>query len=199
MSRGPQADACSAVFAALAMRRELKRLNEEWAKNGHLDYKIGIGINQGEVIVGNIGSEERAEVSVIGDAVNLASRLEGVTKPYRVDLCIGESVAALVRDTFILRSLDMIVVKGKTKPVEVFTVLDRRSPAHPEPEWLPAHEEAMKLYRRGEFTDAARCWHEVLAQNPGDGVAQLFVERCEALQVNAPEQPWTGVFQMKDK
>ncbi|MHA3773736.1 CHASE2 domain-containing protein [Verrucomicrobiota bacterium sgz303538] len=199
VSRGPKADACSSVAAALAMRRELQRLNEDWSRRGLLHFAFGIGINHGEVIVGNIGSEERAEVSVIGDAVNLASRLEGVTKPYHVDICIGETVAELVRDTFVLRALDLIVVKGKTKPVEVFTVLDRRTPGTEEPAWLSIHEQAMRLYRRGEFADAERGWREVLSQNPSDSVAELFVERCIALQKGAPQQPWTGVWEMKTK
>lgn len=199
VSQGSKADACSAVAAALKMRAELKRLNEGWAKTGQLHFEIGIGINHGEVIVGNIGSEERAEVSVIGDAVNLASRLEGVTKPYHVDLCLGESVVDLVRDTFIVRSLDLILVQGKTKPVEVFTVLDRRTPDTPEPTWLSAHEQAMHMYRRGEFADATRHWQEVLTQNPGDTVAELFIERCETLMRTPPPQPWTGVWAMKTK
>ncbi|HEV7868228.1 MAG TPA: hypothetical protein VGO90_11135, partial [Chthoniobacteraceae bacterium] len=132
-------------------------------------------------------------------AVNLASRLEGVTKTYHIDLCIGENVAALVRDDFILRSLDLIVVKGKTKPVEIFAVLDERSPTSVEPTWLPMHEAAMRCYREGAFTEAERSWREVLAQNPGDSISELFLERCADLQIRAPIEDWKGVFEMKSK
>jgi adenylate cyclase len=199
IGEGASIDACRAVTTAVQMRKALARLNPGWKARGMLELHFGIGINHGDAVVGNLGAEEKMEVSVIGDAVNLASRLEGVTKPYHVDLCIGEKVAALVREKFILRSLDLIVVKGKTKPVEVFTVLDERDAASIEPPWLASHEEAMRLYRKGEFARAASNWRQVLEQAPEDGVAQLFLERCAELQANPPEGEWTGAFEMKSK
>jgi adenylate cyclase len=136
---------------------------------------------------------------VIGDAVNLASRLEGVTKPYHVDICLGESVANLVRDAFLLRSLDLITVKGKTKPVETFTVLAARNGSTTEPAWLAIHEEATHLYRKGDFSAAEEKFREVLAQYPSDGVSALMIERCQALRDVPPEGEWTGVYEMKSK
>jgi adenylate cyclase len=202
VSEGEANDARNAVATALEMRRALLRLNPAWKERGMLELNFGIGVNQGEVIAGNLGASgdyEKMEITVIGDAVNLASRLEGVTKTYHIDLCIGENVAALVRDNFILRSLDLIVVKGKTKPVEIFAVLDERSPTSVEPTWLPMHEAAMRCYREGAFTEAERSWREVLAQNPGDSISELFLERCADLQIRAPIEDWKGVFEMKSK
>ena len=198
VTEGKEADARCAVATALRMREVLARLNEDWKTRGMHHFAIGIGVNHGEVIVANLGSDEKMEVSVIGDAVNLASRLEGVTKPYHVDICLGESVANLVRDAYVLRSLDLITVKGKTKPVETFTVLSPRNGSG-EPAWLSAHEEATRLYRHGDFAGAEQKFQEVLAQEPGDGVAALMIERCQALRHDPPEGEWTGVYEMKSK
>ncbi len=123
VSQGPQKDALNAVATALAMRRSLKKLNEDWKSRGMLELAFGIGINHGEVIVGNLGSSEKMELTVIGDPVNLASRLEGLTKEYHLDLLLGENIAALAGETYILRTVDSVQVKGKTRPVDVFTVM----------------------------------------------------------------------------
>lgn len=198
-SGGEATDACRAVATALQMRKTLARLNPRWKERGWLELSFGIGVNHGEAVVGNLGCEAKMEFTMIGDAVNLGSRLEGVTKTYRIDLCIGEAVARMVRDQFVVRSLDLIVVKGKTKPVEIFTVLDEREGEHPEPLWLEAHEEAMRLYRTGDFAGAEALWREVLAQEPGDSVSHVFVNRCLALQKEPPEGVWAGVFAMTTK
>jgi adenylate cyclase len=198
-SAGPAEDARRAVAAALEMRAALKKLNPVWRARGMPELQFGIGINHGPAIVGNLGAEVKKEVTAIGDAVNTASRLEGVTKQYQIDLCIGEAVAALVHDAFILRSLDLILVKGKTKPLEIFAVLDKRAAGVAEPPWLARHEEAERLYRAGDFANAERAWRDVLAQAPDDAVSQVFIERCVELQQHPPEGAWSGVFEMKSK
>ncbi len=198
-TEGEAIDAQRAVSTAVEMRETLARLNKGWEKRGMLQLSFGIGVNYGEAIVGNLGCEAKMEFSMIGDAVNLGSRLEGVTKSYDIDVCLGEHVAPLVREEFTLRSLDLIIVKGKTKPVEIFTVLGRRLPSTDEPDWLTVHEEAMRRYRLGEFTTAAALWREVLAQVPGDPVSTVFLARCLSLQKEPPEGAWTGVFEMKTK
>lgn len=197
-TQGEQTDACQAVTTALQMRRALIRLNTAWIARGVTPFSVGIGVNHGSAIIGNLGCDEKMELSIIGDAVNIASRLEGATKTYGVDLVIGEQVATLVRESFLLRSLDLIVVKGKSRPVEVFTVLGERTPETEVPAWLAIHEEAAQLYRRGEFDGAASRWQEVLVRNPGDGIAVLFLTRCHELgQVADPS--WKGVWEMKTK
>ena len=126
-SAGVENDAKMAARAALGMRRELKLLNDRWKTEGTNPLGIGIGINQGEVLVGNIGSSERADLTVIGDAVNLASRLEGLTRTYGVDILLGANVTELVRDEFQVRSVALVQVKGKTKPVEISALLGARN------------------------------------------------------------------------
>jgi adenylate cyclase len=197
VSEGPATDAAHAITAVLQMRQALIRLNRSWRQRGMHEMQVGYGVNQGEAIVGNIGCEAKMEVSVIGDVVNLGSRLEGVTKQYGIEVCIGEQAAALVRDQFLLRSVDLIVVKGKTRPVEVFTVLDPSGSGAPA--WLARHEEAMRLYRAGDFPGAVKAWREVLAPASDDALAQVFLERCAELQRHPPAVPWTGVYEMTSK
>lgn len=193
-----QTDARQAVKTALEMRGALASLNESWKQRGIEPLRFGIGINHGEVIVGSFGSEEKKEVSAIGDAVNTASRLEGVTKVFHLDLVIGEPVEPLVRDAFILRTVDCILVQGKTRPMKIFTVLAERN-GSVEPAWLAEHESALLLYRAGDFAAAETQWREVLAQCPGDALADLFVKRCVELREHPPLGTWNGVFEMKSK
>ncbi|MEI8342394.1 MAG: adenylate/guanylate cyclase domain-containing protein, partial [Verrucomicrobiota bacterium] len=193
-----QTDARQAVQAALDMRKVLPALNEGWKKRGIDPLYFGVGINHGEAIVGNLGCEAKMEVSAIGDAVNTASRLEGVTKIYHLDLVIGEPVEPLVRDVFILRSVDCILLQGKTKPMKIFTVLSERS-AGAAPDWLATHEQAVVLYRLGDFAAAEANWNEVLAALPGDPLAPVFIKRCQNLRANPPGDAWNGVFEMSSK
>jgi adenylate cyclase len=134
-SFGMAQDAKNCARAALAMRRELQQLNLKWREEGRMGLGMGIGINQGEVIVGNIGSHERMDPTVIGDSVNLASRLEGLTRVYGVDILVGASVAELARDEVHLRSVARVQVKGKSKPVDVFTFVGARN-EEVDPEFL---------------------------------------------------------------
>ena len=125
-SAGMADDAKAAARAALGMRKALKKLNDRWRTEGRMGLGMGVGINQGEAIVGNIGSyapHERLDPTVIGDAVNLASRLEALTRNYGIDILVGASAADLIRDDFHLRSVARVQVKGKTVPVEVSTLI----------------------------------------------------------------------------
>jgi adenylate cyclase len=125
-SKGLAEDAKSAVRAALGMRAALRTMNERWAAEGRKKLGFGVGINHGEAVIGNIGSyepHERLDPTVIGDSVNLASRLEALTRNYSVDSLVGPSAAELVRDEFLLRSVALAQVKGKSIPVEVFTLV----------------------------------------------------------------------------
>ena len=118
VTQGPELDARHSVVTALAMKRGLVRLNAGWKTRGLPELSFGIGINSGEAIVGNLGSTQKMELTVIGDPVNLASRLEGLTKQYKIDLLLGASTAALVRDQYFLRTVDLVQPKGKTKPAD---------------------------------------------------------------------------------
>ncbi len=197
-SRGREADACQAVAAALDMFQALARLNADWKSRGMAEWKVGLGINHGEAIVGRIGSEDKHEFSAIGDPINLASRLEGTTKEFHQQMLIGESVASMVREQFVLRTVGLIQVKGKTKPVDVFTVLSDRQSA-PEPAWLVPYEEGVKLYRRRAFAEAAECFRTAAAQNPDDWLLGEYQRWCVDYLAEPPDEKWDGVYVMTKK
>ncbi|HZV33296.1 MAG TPA: adenylate/guanylate cyclase domain-containing protein, partial [Verrucomicrobiae bacterium] len=199
-SRGLEIDAQHAVSTGLAMIQSVAKLNADWKKRGMLEFHLGIGINHGEVIAGNLGSEAKMDATVIGDAVNLASRLEGLTKYFHVELLIGETVAPLVREKFLLRTVGLIQPKGKTKPIEVFTVLGERGSINPAAmDWFAEYEEAVKLFRRRAFEEALKRFELCRGKHPDDYLATRYCAECEALLKNPPDEYWNGVFVMSEK
>ena len=200
VSRGERKDAQNAVATALKMKPKLAELNRIWSARGWKEFHIGIGINHGEVIVGEIGSSQKAEITAIGDAVNLASRLEGLTKKYHADLLLGESVAKLVGDIYILRTVASVQVKGKTKAVDIFTVMgDGAAQTVSLPVWLARYEAGVRLYRARQFTEAAAEFRECLAKQADDYLSTRYLSFCESLMKNPPDESWTAAEVMTDK
>ena len=200
-SLGTAQDAKSCVRAALGMRRELSKLNQSWREQGRMGLGMGVGINHGEVIVGNIGSQERMDPTVIGDAVNLASRLEGLTRIYGVDMLVGASVAELVRDEVYLRSVARVQVKGKTKPVDVFTFVAARG-EETDPEflkWLETYEEALEKFRARDFTDAKILFSRFLEFYPDDLLAKMYLQRALEYEQAPPDEAWEAIEVFKKK
>ena len=200
-SLGTAQDAKNAARAAVAMRQELAQLNQKWRSEGRMGLGMGIGINQGEVIVGNIGSQERMDPTVIGDAVNLASRLEGLTRVYGVDILVGASAAELVREEVYLRSVARVQVKGKTKPVDVFTFIGSRN-EDVDPEllkWLESYEEGFEKFRARDFTQAKILFSRFLEFYPDDLLAKMYLSRSLEYERTPPDQAWEAVevFQKK--
>lgn len=193
-SLGTAPDARNAVHTALDMLTSLRQLNTRWITEGRMEFHIGIGLNHGEVIAGNMGSPRRKEFTVIGDAVNLASRLEGVTKEYGLQLVIGESVASLVRGDFPLQTVDLIQVKGKTKPVDTFTIPLQA----PDPALLATYEEAVREYRAGQFFPAKKKFDALRENWTANDLPSLYSDRCRHL-IEEPPQDWTGIWIMKTK
>ncbi|MCE0484541.1 MAG: CHASE2 domain-containing protein [Methylacidiphilales bacterium] len=198
---GPKEDAIRAVRASLAMLTELRVLNTKWLAEGRGEWQIGIGLNHGQVIVGDMGSQQHKEFAVIGDAVNLGSRIEGLTKEYHVQILLGESVAELVRDQFHLRTVDLVQVKGKTKAVQTFTVLGEKSESQSPDfeEFLRLYEEAVALFRQREFARARDLFTQALQLRPDDFLASDYLADCEELAKNPPDAGWTGVRIMTKK
>jgi adenylate cyclase len=200
-SFGVTQDAKNCARAALGMRQELRQLNENWRDEGRMGLGMGIGINQGEVIVGNIGSQERMDPTVIGDAVNLASRLEGLTRIYGVDILIGATAAELVRDEFHLRSVARVQVKGKTKPVDVFTFIGARN-EDVDPQllkWLESYEEGLEKFRVRDFTEAKILFSRFLEFYPDDFLAKMYLDRALEYERQPPDEAWDAIEVFKKK
>jgi adenylate cyclase len=114
-----------AVLAAYRMVKKLRRIERKWKEQGYPHIDIGIGLHSGEVAVGNMGSEKRFDYTVIGDVVNIASRLEGLNKEYKTNIIISEATKQLLKKPAPLKSLGSVLVKGKTKPVKIYTVMTK--------------------------------------------------------------------------
>ena len=198
-SLGDAEDARRAVAAALQMRAGLAKLNADWKQNSdRTKLSIGIGVNHGEVIVGNIGAKRRREFTVLGDGVNLAARLESATKQFHTDILIGEQVEKLTRDHFVFRTVDLLTVKGKTKPVEVFSLLSDRSVSPSA--WLAKYHETIKLYRSRKFAEAAELFKVVREEIGGeDFLCEMYLSRCDAYQLSPPTENWDGSFTLAEK
>ena len=203
-SHGAAEDAKAAVRAALGMRREMPKLNAAWRAEGMQPLAFGIGINHGEAIVGNIGSyepHERLDPTVIGDAVNLASRLEALTRVYGVDILVGQSAADLVCDDFHLRSVARAQVKGKSEPVDVFTLIGARKD-DVDPEFLKCvdvYEDAIRKFRDRNFKEAKILFSRFLEFYPDDSLAKMYLERALGYEQAPPDQTWNAVEVFKGK
>jgi adenylate cyclase len=194
-SFGMAQDTKACVRAALGMRRELRQLNQKWREEGRMGLGMGIGINQGEVVVGNIGSHERMDPTVIGDSVNLASRLEGLTRIYGADILVGSSVAELARDEVHLRSVARVQVKGKSKPVDIFTFVGARD-EEVDPEflkWLDTYEEGLEKFRTRDFIEAKILFSRFLEFYPDDLLAKMYLDRALEYERTPPDEAWAAV------
>jgi adenylate cyclase len=200
-SFGQTEDAKRAVRTAMGMRGALQKLNEGWRGEGRMPLGMGVGINHGEVIVGNIGSHERMDPTVIGDAVNLASRLEGLTRIYGVDVLVGATAAELVRDEFHLRSVARAQVKGKSEPVDIFTPVGARNDAVDLEllKWLESYEDGILKFRSRDFTQAKILFSRFLEFYPEDFLAKMYLERALEYEQQAPDEAWNAVEVFKKK
>jgi adenylate cyclase len=189
-----------AVRAALAMRRACDRLRPGWkAEYGHL-VVARAGVNTGQAVVGNMGSRHKYNYTVMGDMVNLASRLEGANKPYGTTLMISQFTHAAVAAEFDFRELDRLAVKGKEEPVRVFEVLAERGGADPALSEAVRHFElGLSRYRAQEFGAAIGCFEQALAIRPEDGPSRTYIERCRHFLTEPPGSGWDGVWHMKEK
>ncbi len=186
-----------AAKSSLEMKRALRKIKQDFHKKG-IEIDIGIGINTGPVIVGNIGSKERFDYTVIGDAVNLASRVEGLTKNYGTTIIITEYTKKHLSAEFITRELDLVAVKGKTKPVALFELIDVTENVEPDThEFIRIYEGGLVLYRQGEFMKAKEKFQESF-QMKHDQASKLMMERCDEYEKNVPAD-WKGVYIAKSK
>ena len=190
-------EASEAVQSALEMLDTLKDFNKWQTAKGRPEFRIGIGINYGVVTVGNIGSEKKMDYTVIGDMVNLGSRLEGLTKVYDQPLIVSESVAAKIKEQFPCRLIDRVIVKGKTAGIGIYTARKELGPE--EQQAWKLHEEAARLFYDRKFEEALTQFQKVHHMLPADRPSSMFIERCRSNIENPPSPDWTGATAMTAK
>ncbi|HUB09197.1 MAG TPA: adenylate/guanylate cyclase domain-containing protein, partial [Myxococcales bacterium] len=190
--------ALRACRTATQMLEKLAELKARWAAEGLPPIDIGIGINSGPMVVGNMGSQSRFDYTVMGDAVNLGSRLEGTNKLYGTNAIMSESTFAQVKESVVARELDSVVVKGKEQPVRIYELIAVGVPpaawlAEGGPELVKAYEMALLCYRARRLDEAEQLLQQITARWPDDVPASKLLERCRTAK-SAPEgEAWTGV------
>jgi adenylate cyclase len=188
-----------AVGAGLAMLSALDDLNVSFAKKGWPEVHIGVGVNTGMMSVGNMGSRFRRAYTVLGDAVNLGSRLEGITKVYGVSFIVSEATAQSAGRYF-YRELDRVRVKGKAKPVTILEPMGLEEEITPETmERVRSFHNFLSLYRSQSWDQAEEMLHRLLADEPDSYLYKLYLERIAHFRENPPEQDWDGVFTHETK
>lgn len=180
-----------AVNSALNMIDALKVFNEEQVKSGRPEFNIGIGISYGPVTIGNIGSNKKMDYTIIGDMVNLTSRLESLTKHYKVKIIISEYVQNYIKKDIPCRMLDIVTVRGKTKSVKIYQVT-RDMNIKIKTAWK-YHENGLVYYYKREFKKAAEYFTKVQEILPEDRCSKKFIELCNVLIKQPPGPEWNGV------
>jgi adenylate cyclase len=192
--------AARACVAALDNQTRLKNLREEFVRAGLPPIYARIGINTGEMIIGNMGSAQRFDFTVIGDSVNLASRLEGAGKEYGVGILVSEETYAQAAARVEARELDFLRVKGKDKPVRIYELLARRGELSPAQEkGRELFQQGLALYRNRRWETAEERFREVMEALPDDGPAKTYLGRCARFREAPPPESWDGVFQLQTK
>ena len=192
--------ATRACNAALSMLARLAELQKDWRAQGRPVLDIGIGLNTGVASVGNMGSSMRLAYTAMGDAVNLASRLEGLNKEYGTRIIISESTYKVLQsDRVLVRELDMIRVKGKLLPVTIYEVLDAEALGAEGKELVELFARGQKAYKQRDWRAAGQAFEQILDRWPDDGPARIFLRRCEEYLAEGPEADWDGVYVMKHK
>jgi len=189
-----------AVRVAIAMIKELDTWNSNREKTGGKPVHIGIGINTDTIVSGNIGSPKRMDYTLIGDGVNLAARLESACKQYAASILISEHTYNKLHGTYRIRDVDLVIVKGKTKPVRIYEVLDYHNQ-----ESFPNLMSVVNYFNEGIVNYRAAAWNKAIASfeaalemNPNDKLSRIYIERCNQLQENPPDN-WDGIWIMTSK
>ena len=188
-----------ACRCALQMLVKLRELQVEYRKQGLPEIDIGIGLNSGDCSVGNMGSQSVRSYTVMGDAVNLGSRLEGINKQYGTRIIISEFTHAAVKDSFTCREIDLVRVKGKILPVRIFELVAEGNAPEEVMNKVDFFNKGYQLYHQKEFNAAMEQFNRALNIQPEDECSKLYIERCQKYINEPPPEDWDGVFIMTTK
>lgn len=193
--------AVCACRAALECQKVIQQLNKKWKNEGKIAFPTRIGLHTGFTIVGNMGSQERLNYSVLGDTVNLASRLEGVSKYYGTEIIISQATHRYVRNDFILRPLDIIAVKGKVNSVMIYELMgDDQSGKKTELEELAdGFKEMFDLYQKRQWKESLSLLEGLKSRFPEDRPVSIFLKRCNDYLERAPGPDWSGIIRLDSK
>ncbi|MDH4120653.1 MAG: adenylate/guanylate cyclase domain-containing protein [Deltaproteobacteria bacterium] len=187
--------AARAILTSLEMQETLVKMRADWAKEGKPQLKVRIGLNTGPMVVGNMGSQNRFDYTMMGNTVNLASRLEGANKNYGSYACMSEMTYEPAKDTVEARELDLIRVMGIAKPVRLYEIMARKGQLAPNvAQGREIFHKGLALYRDQQWDNAIATFNQVMAVIPDDGPAKSFIERCQEFKASPPPKEWDGVF-----
>lgn len=189
-------EACRCALESIV---KLKELQKEFAEQNLPNIDIGIGLNTGDMSVGNMGSNIVQNYTVMGDSVNLGSRLEGINKEYGTRIIISEFTYSDVKEEFSAREVDRVKVKGKNEPVRIFELIKEGPLEGSKKELVDHFNKGYELYHHNNFTEAKSYFEKALTFETDDKVSKLYIERCEDYIQEPPDQNWDGVFVMKTK
>ncbi len=189
-----------ACATACDMITSLRELQKRWSAQNEDYFQIGIGINTGTMIVGNLGAQQRFDYTVIGDEVNLGARLEGANKQYATSIIISEATYKQVKQRAHARELDLVRVKGKNKLVKIYELRGMEPLAAIEEDLIIAtYTKGLQLYKLRQWYNALREFNRVLRYFPSDGPSRVYVERCLDYIALPPPEDWDGVYEFKTK
>lgn len=195
----------NASKAVLLCVRHLTIMNKKWEEQGLPRLNTRFGLDYGEVIVGNMGSKDRMNYTVIGDHVNLASRLEGINKLYKTTALVSDPVYQEIKDSFLTRPVDIVAVKGKEKGVRIHELIAQFSqdpdlqPTPMQEEWCALTQKAFQLYLDREWVKSKDIYLKILERKINDPVSLLYIERCDAFIAEPPPKDWDGVQHLHTK
>ena len=197
-------DARNALNAGMGMLQVLGTMNQKRKRQGQIPISIGIGIHTGPVVFGTLGFEERMDSTVLGDAVNLASRLESLTKYYEASLLFSDQTFEALGDekeNLLIRKIDTVMVKGRKQPVTIYELFNSDSPdvQSAKKMVMQSLEEPLSLYRQKKWMEAEQLFTDLARNQPLDSLPTIYVERCQNLLENSPSDDWAGVHVFNQK